>query len=153
MEKYKVEIKWSLLFILAYFVWLYLEKYLGYHNEKALQEPIFNLAFTPFVFIIFLLALREKKKSIFNNSISWKEGFASGLVLSLLATITSTFAMFIFYNAISPDFFETAISLSKNKELALQNYNLPIFVKNNIFDKLSFGVVFSALISYLIKTK
>ena len=103
--------------------------------------------------MLFLLALRNKKREVFKNEVTWKESFASGLVLTLLVAVTSTFVMIIVFTYVSPNFFETAVSLSKNKEIAETNYNLPVFIKNNIFDKLSFGVVFTTIISYFIKTK
>lgn len=153
MEKFKIEIKWSIILALVYFGWLLLERFLGYHNEKVLQELIFNLAFTPIAFYIYYLAIKNKKKQVFNDSINWKEGFVSGIILSVLVAVTSTFVLFLFFNFISPDFFEKAIELSKNKTTATLSYNLPIFVKNNIFDKLSFGIVFSAIISFFVKIK
>lgn len=153
MNKYSVEIKWSLIFGVLYLLWMIVEKTLGFHSVKAVQEPLFNLLFIPISFIIYFLALKEKKKVVFNNSIEWKEGFASGIVLTFLATVISTTVVYFTFSFISSTFFETAISISKNKEVAQFNFNLPVFVKNNIFDKLSFGVVFTAIISYIIKSK
>lgn len=153
MDKYKIEIKWCFIFTITYLVWLFFERFLGFHSEKALQEPIFNLLFVLIFFVLFLLALRNKKREVFKNEVTWKESFASGLVLTLLVAVTSTFVMIIVFTYVSPNFFETAVSLSKNKEIAETNYNLPVFIKNNIFDKLSFGVVFTTIISYFIKTK
>ena len=153
MNKYSVEIKWSLIYGAIYLVWMLLEKTLGFHSTKAIKEPLFNLLFIPVSVVIYYLALREKKKVVFNNDIEWKQGFASGIVLSFLVTIISTTVVFITFSLISPTFFENAIEVVKDKERAQFNFNLPVFVKNNIFDKLSFGVVFSAIISYFIKTK
>ena len=153
MDKYKIEVKWSLIFAITYFLWLLIEKYLGFHSQKALQEPLFNLIFAFILLILYFFALKNKKEVVFNNQISWKESFASGLILSLLATVTTTFVVYVVFTYVSPHYFETAISLSKNKEFAEYNYNLPTFIKNNIFDKLSFGVVFTACISFFIKTK
>ena len=153
MNKYSVEIKWSLIYGAIYLVWMLLEKTLGFHSTKAIKEPLFNLLFIPVSVVIYYLALREKKKVVFNNDIEWKQGFASGIVLSFLVTIISTTVVFITFSLISPTFFENFIEVVKDKERAQFNFNLPVFVKNNIFDKLSFGVVFSAIISYFIKTK
>lgn len=153
MNKYSVEIKWSLIFGGAFLIWMLLEKSLGYHSIKAVQEPIFNLLFILISFVIYFLALREKKRKIYQNEMEWKHGFASGIILSFFTTIISTTVIFITFSLISPTFFENAIELADNKELAQINFNLPVFVKNNIFDKLSFGVVFTALISFMIKSK
>lgn len=153
MNKYSVELKWSLIYGIVYLLWMVLEKTLGFHTDKALKEPLFNLLFIPISFIIYLLALKDKKKNVFNDEIEWKEGFASGIVLSFLVTVISTTVVYITFSFISSNFFETAINMSKNQEIAKINFNLPVFVKNNIFDKLSFGVVFTAIISYIIKSK
>jgi uncharacterized membrane protein len=153
MQKYSVEIKWSLILGGVFLVWMFIEKGLGFHGEKAIQEPLFNLLFLPILAIIFFLALKEKKNKISNKSLDWKEGFASGIILTLLASVTTTFVIYLTFIIISPDFFETAISQSKDHETAQLNFNFPIFIKNNIFDKLSFGVVFSAIMSYFLKTK
>lgn len=153
MNKYAIEIKWTAIFSIVYLIWMIFEKMLGYHSEKALQEPIFNLLFIPISVVLFYLAIKNKKKTIFNNEMEWKQGFASGIVLTLLLAITTTVVVMFTFNIISPNYFETAIEASKNKEVAQFNYNFPVFIKNNIFDKLSFGVVFSAIMSYLLKTK
>lgn len=153
MNKYSVELKWSLIYGIVYLLWMVLEKTLGFHTDKALKEPLFNLLFIPISFIIYLLALKDKKKNVFNDELEWKEGFASGIVLSFLVTVISTTVVYITFSFISSYFFETAINMSKNQEIAQLNFNLPVFVKNNIFDKLSFGVVFTAIISYIIKSK
>ncbi len=153
MNKYAIEIKWATILSLAYLIWMIIEKQFGFHSEKALQEPLFNLLFIPFLVVLFYFAIRNKKKTIFNNEMEWKQGFASGIVLTLLLTVTTTVVVMLTFNIISPDFFKTAIEQSDNKDLAQLNYNLPIFIKNNIFDKLSFGVVLAAIMSYFIKTK
>lgn len=153
MNKYAIEIKWATIFSIAYLIWMLIEKQLGYHSDKALQEPLFNLLFIPITVLLFYLAIKDKKKVIFNGEMEWKEGFASGIVLTLLLTVTTTVVVMLTFNIISPDFFKTAIEQSDNKDLAQLNYNLPIFIKNNIFDKLSFGVVIAAIMSYMLKTK
>ena len=51
------------------------------------------------------------------------------------------------------DFFELAKKATSNKEIADFQYNIGVFIKNNIFDKLSFGVVIAAIVSYFLKNK
>lgn len=153
MKKYEIEFKWSLIFGLVYLLWMLIEKGLGYHSSKANYEPLFNLLFIPISFILYFLALKNKKKDIYNNHIDWKDSFISGIILCFLVTIISTSVVFITFNFISPSFFENAIALSNQKDMAAVNFNFPVFIKNNIFDKLSFGVVFTAIISYILKSK
>lgn len=153
MNKYAIEIKWATIFSIAYLIWMLIEKLLGYHSDKALQEPLFNLLFIPISVLLFYLAIKDKKKVIFNGEMEWKEGFASGIVLTLLLTVTTTVVVMLTFNIISPDYFEIAVNSSDNKIVAEMNHNLPTFIKNNIFDKLSFGVVIAAIMSYILKTK
>lgn len=153
MNKYAIEIKWSIIFAVVYLLWLYVEKFLGFHSLKAVQEPIFNLLFIPISVLIIFLGIKEKKKVVHQNTMEWKEGFASGIILSLLVSVTTTLVVYVFFTTISPDFFELAIAQTKKTEAAKLSFNLPTFIKNNIFDKLSFGVVIAAIMSFVLKTK
>lgn len=153
MNKYAIEIKWSIIFAVVYLFWLYVEKFLGFHSLKAVQEPIFNLLFTPISVLLIFLCIKEKKKVVHQNTMGWKEGFASGIILSLLLSVTTTLVVYVFFTTISPNFFELAIEQTKKTETAKLSFNLPSFIKNNIFDKLSFGVVIAAFVSFALKTK
>lgn len=110
MNKYSVEIKWAFIFGVAYLIWMLLEKSLGYHSIKAVQEPIFNLLFTLISFVIYFLALKEKKTKIYQNEMEWKHGFASGIVLSFFTTIITTTVVFITFSLISPTFLKTLLN-------------------------------------------
>lgn len=153
MKKFEIEIKWSVIFAVTYLIWMFFERALGFHSTKATAEPLFNLLFIPVSIVIFIFALRDKKAKYYQGKMDWKQGFGSGIVLSFLTALTTSIVLYITFNLVSPNFFETAISMSKNKELAEFNYNIQAFVKNNIFDKLSFGVVYAAVISYFSQTK
>lgn len=152
MKKYSIEIKWSIILGLLYLGWLLFEKVLGFHSMKALYEPLFNLLFTPVFGFIFYMAIKNKKQVDFSNEMNWKQGFGSGIILAFFATLTTSIATYLVFLIISPGFFENAIKMS-SKENMEDQYNIGIFIKNNIFDKLSFGVVFAAISSYFLKNK
>ncbi|MCO6176457.1 DUF4199 domain-containing protein [Flavobacterium sp. NRK F10] len=153
MKKIEIELKWSVIYAISYLVWMFFERFLGFHFDKANAEPLFNLLFIPIAVILYILAIKEKKKKYYNGQMDWKQGFGSGIVLSFFIALTSSIIVYITFTILSPEFFEKAIAMSKDQELAKINYNIQAFVKNNIFDKLSFGVVFAAIISYFSKTK
>lgn len=152
MKKYLIEIKWSIILGLLYLGWFLFEKIVGFHSSKALYEPLFNLLFTPIFGFIFYLAIKNKKQIDFSNEINWKQGFGSGIVLAFFVALTTSIATYLTFLFISPDFFKNAIQMSSKQNMEDQ-YNIGVFIKNNIFGMLSFGVVFAAIFSYFLKNK
>ncbi|WP_159780342.1 DUF4199 domain-containing protein, partial [Flavobacterium sp. 9AF] len=140
-----------------YTLWMYFEKSMGWHNNKVLLEPLYNLLFLPISILLIGLALFDKKRNHFKNEMDWKKGFISGIILSVLITVLNPLVLYITHNYISPDFFNNAVNASVIEGLPLEKakarYNLNTAISNSVFDKLSFGVVISAVISYFIRTK
>ncbi|VXC25965.1 conserved membrane hypothetical protein [Flavobacterium sp. 9AF] len=130
---------------------------MGWHNNKVLLEPLYNLLFLPISILLIGLALFDKKRNHFKNEMDWKKGFISGIILSVLITVLNPLVLYITHNYISPDFFNNAVNASVIEGLPLEKakarYNLNTAISNSVFDKLSFGVVISAVISYFIRTK
>ncbi|SHJ64465.1 DUF4199 domain-containing protein [Flavobacterium haoranii] len=153
MNKYSVEIKWSLWYAAIYLLWMFLEKSLGFHSTKVVYESLFNLLFVFVAVIIYYFQIKEKKEKIFEGNINWKQATTSGIIASFFIALTSSLIVYITFTYLSPDFFELAKRASSNKEIADFQYNIGVFVKNNIFDKLSFGVVIAAIVSYFLKNK
>ncbi|UOX33451.1 DUF4199 domain-containing protein [Flavobacterium sediminilitoris] len=157
MKKFEIEIKWTIIYSLVYIIWMYIEKLLGWHNESILYQPVYNLLFTPVSVFLFTLALIDKKRNYYKNEIDWKQGSISGIILSVLITVLNPAVLYITHNFISPDFFDNAINASISDTFTLEkakaHFNINTAISNSVFEKLSFGVVISATISYFIRTK
>lgn len=157
IQTFKIEIKWALIYSIAYLIWMYFESKMGWHDTKIGLEPIYNLLFLPFSILLIGLALFDKKRNHYKNEMDWKKGFISGIILSVLITVLNPVVLYISFNYISPDFFTNAIQAATAEgfplEKAKAQYNLNTAISNSVFDKLSFGVVISAAVSYFIRTK
>ena len=66
MKKFEIELKWSVIYAISYLVWMFFERYLGFHSDKANTEPLFNLLFIPIAVILYALAIKEKKNKSYN---------------------------------------------------------------------------------------
>ena len=87
MKKFAIEIKWAIISIIIFLAWMTLEKQLGFHDEKIKWQMFFTMLIIFPNFILYYLALRDKKKNYYNGEMSWKQGFISGVVISFIIVI------------------------------------------------------------------
>ncbi|WP_339888607.1 DUF4199 domain-containing protein [uncultured Flavobacterium sp.] len=158
MEKFKIELKWAVIFSICFLIWMYFEKTMGWHDEKVKFQPIYTMLFGIISILIYVLALQNKKKNYYNNKIDWKQGFLSGAILSLLVAIFTPVVLYITFEYISPDYFTNIINYKiKNSKMTLEDaekyFSLSNYMYTNTFSTLSNGIVISAIISYFIKSK
>ncbi len=157
LQSFKIEIRWSFLYTIAYLLWMVFENKMGWHDSKIGLQPLYNLLFVPIGAFIIGLALFDKKRNYFKNEMNWKQGFISGIILAVLITVLNPVVLYITHTYISPNFFQNAINASVSETYtvvqAQAQYNLNTAISNSVFEKLSFGVVIAAIISYFIQTK
>mgnify|MGYP003520347523 FL=1 len=158
MKKFKIEFKWAVIMSIIFLAWMTLEKQLGFHDEKIKWQPLFNLLYIFPTFILYFLALNEKKKVYYNGNMNWKQGIISSIIISFIIVIFSPISQFILHEFISPNFIENTINqivLSKKLSIieAKEYTTLTSSIWKNISDSLSFGVVIGAIVAYILKPK
>ena len=137
---------------------MYFEKTMGWHDEKIKFQPIYTMLFGLVSIIIYVLALLDKKKNYYNNTIDWKQGFLSGAILSLAVAVLTPIVLYIIFEYISPAYFTNIISYKiENSKMTLEDaekyFSLSNYLYTNTFSTLSNGIVMSAIISFFIKSK
>lgn len=158
MEKFKIELKWAVIFSACLLIWMYFEKTMGWHDEKVKFQPIYTMLFGFIAIVIYVLALVEKKKEYYESKIDWKQGFLSGAILSLLVAFFTPVVLFVTFEYISPDYFTNIINYKiENSKMTLEDaqkyFSLSNYMYTNTFSTLSNGIVISAIISFFIKSK
>lgn len=158
MEKFKIEFKWAIFLSICSLIWMYFEKNMGWHNEKVKFQPIYTMLFGCITIAVYVLALLNKKKDYFKNQMDWKQGFVSGAILSLIIAAFTPIVQFISFEYISPDFFDNIINYKlKHTKMTLEDakryFTLSNYIYTNTFSSLSSGIVISALISFILKSK
>lgn len=158
MKKFKIEFKWAVVIMIIFLAWMTLEKQLGFHDEKLKWQVFFGMLIIIPNFVLYFLAIRNKKKNYYNGEMTWKQGFISGIVISFIVVIFSPFTQFITYEFIVPDFFDKMVALSVeskrlSEEEAKSYFNLSASTWQSISSGLSYGIVLGAIVAYILKTK
>ncbi|MBZ9728842.1 DUF4199 domain-containing protein [Salegentibacter sp. JZCK2] len=156
MKNYQIEIKWGVIFFAASLLWMYFEKLMGWHDVLIAKHPIYTNFFGLIAIAIYLFAIHDKRKNFFRGKMSWKQGFVSGVILSIVIALLSPIGQLITHFLISPDFFENAVesSVARNAmklEDAKAYFNLSSYIVQSIAGALMFGVVTSAIAALILK--
>jgi len=158
VKNFQIEFRWALIFSMALLVWMYFEKVIGLHDEHIGQHAIYTNLFAIIAIIIYVLALRNKKNAFFNGSMNWKQGFISGMVLSVFIAIISPLVQYIISSYISPEYFDNIIAHAvENGKMTLKNaqgyFNLKSYMLQSAFGALAMGLVTSAAVAFFVKSK
>jgi hypothetical protein len=151
----KNEFKWAVIMSVVLLVWLTVLKFLG------LQEPeqiglfviVVNVYYV-LLFGLYILAIRERR-SRQRGYISRRDGFLTGLLITLFLVVLSPLNMAIFYYLINPGFFKVMIEFNVSNGVAAQvaeaDYNLSSYIFTSMLMNFVAGGVFSALGALLLQ--
>jgi hypothetical protein len=156
MNKYQTEIKWAVIFSLATLAWMFLEKTLGWHDEHIAKHALYTNLFALVAITIYVLALLDKRKTVYNGKMNWKQGFISGIILSIVIALFSPIVQYITANTITPEYFPNAINYivesgKMSQETAEGYFNLKSYVLQGVFGALSMGIVTAAIVAYFVR--
>lgn len=157
MKKLIIEVKWAFIYIAMTFIWALIGKLLGFHGRAVEYNVYFNsLLIIPSI-VIYILALKEKKRVYFKNNMNLKQGFLSGLILTLFITILGPLTP-VFTNIISPDFFHNLNNYAvthniMNEVEASREYNLISFIIQGLIAAPSFGILYTLIIAAVLSRK
>lgn len=158
MKKIKIEFKWAFIFVAMMLLWMVLEKLLGLHNAHIDKHYIFtNFVAVPAI-TIYVFALLDKRKNFYNGVMSYKQGFVSGLIITLFVTVLSPLTQYITSAVIAPDYFENIIeySVKENKmsrEEAESYFNLSSYIVQTIIFAAVMGVITTAIVAIFTRSK
>ena len=158
MKKFSIEFKWAALATLAALIWMFIGKSMGFHAEKVRYEVLLEMLFSFLLFIFYWLGIRQKKREYYNGIIQWQQAFMTGLVMCVMITLFFPIIQFITFNQVSPHFMETLeLALINDAKMSVeeaqQNASFDLFLRNGVMNNLSFGIIFTTIISYFLKTK
>lgn len=156
MGKYKTEIKWGIIFVLATLIWNFLEKSLGFHGENIEQHPVVtNFFFIPAI-LIYVLGIREKREKDLGGTMTFKEGFIAGMIITLVVTVFTPLTQYLASTVISPDYFQNAIDFSvESGESTLEEaqafFNLQSYMIMSIIFAPVVGTLTSLVVAFFMK--
>lgn len=158
MKNFSIEFKWAAIATLVALIWVFIEKMLGFHDEKIRYEMGFALLFNAILILIYWLEIKQKKNEFYNGIITLRQAFMTGIVTCILITVFYPLVQYTAFYQISPDFIDrlTQVIIEDERmtlEEAQKNISFDMFLRNGISGNLSFGIVCSAVIAYFIQSK
>ena len=152
MKNIRIEIKWALIFAAMSLTWMLIEKLAGLHDAHIDKHPIYTNFIAIPAIAVYVLALNDKRKNFYGGSMSYKQGFISGLILTLFVTLLSPLTQYITSTIITPDFFanaiEYAVSNSKtSREAAEAYFSLKNYIVQGLIGAPVMGIITTAIVA------
>ncbi|WP_300487009.1 DUF4199 domain-containing protein [Flavobacterium sp.] len=159
MAKFKIEIKWAFIFITMSLLWMVLEKLCGLHSTHIDKQQYLTLLFIIPAVWIYFLALKDKKIHYYKGVMSYKQGFISGLIVTLIVALFSPLTQWIISCVITPEYFPNVIEYSlktgyhKTREAAEAYFSLENYIKQSVIGALMMGIVTTAIVAFFVRSK
>ncbi|MEX2379660.1 MAG: DUF4199 domain-containing protein [Vicingaceae bacterium] len=158
MKNKKIEVKWAIVFTLITLLWMMFEKSMGWHDELIAKHALYTNWFAPLAILIFIVALKDKRKNYFMGEMRWLDGFKSGVLISIFVAILSPLSQYIVHEFITPNYFENIISFTVEKgemtqEQAEDYFSFKSYIFQSAIGALVMGVITSAIVALFLKTK
>ena len=158
MNKIKIEIKWALLFIIMGLLWMFLERLLGLHDEHIAKHAVYTNFIAIPAILIYVFALLDKRKNYYQGIMTYKHGFISGLIITLIVTLLIPLSQYITSTIITPDYFSNAINYTvENGEVAqgdaMNYFNLKNYIIQGLIGTPIMGVLTTAIVAIFTRKK
>ncbi|MCK9450237.1 MAG: DUF4199 domain-containing protein [Bacteroidales bacterium] len=158
MKNLKIEIKWALIFVLTSLIWMLLERLSGLHSQYIDKHAIYTNLFAVPAILVYVFALRDKRNNFNEGIISYKQGFISGLFITLFVVLINPLSQYIISTIISPDYFANAIAYAVDTGKmtpteAREYFSLKSYIIQGFIGVPIMGVMTTAIVALLIKRK
>ena len=158
MKKFSTEITWSLIFIVMMLLWMLMEKLTGLHDVNIDMHPIVtNLVAIPAI-LIYVLALLDKRKKYYGGSMTYLQGFTTGVIMTVIITLFTPLIQYITSVYITPDYFTNVIAYTVEKgemtqEEAEEYFNLINYMIMSLYGSFVMGLITTSIVAIFTKKK
>ncbi len=159
MRQYATELRWALIFATTSLVWVTGEKLVGLHETANIgKHAIYSGLFAIPAIAVYVFALLNKKKRDYQGTITYKQAFISGCIITLGVVLLSPLTQLITSYVISPEFFPNAIAYSIQHGMmpeaeAREYFTLKNYLMQNVMYGAIVGVATSLIVAFFVKSK
>lgn len=156
MGKYKIEIKWAIIFTVMGLLWMLLERITGLHSTNIDKHAIFTNFIAIPAIAIYVLALLDKRKNYYGGTMTYKQGFISGLIITGIVTLLSPLTQYITTTIITPNFFDNMIEYvvdegTMTREAAENYFNTKSYIIQALIGAPVMGILTTAIVAFFTK--
>lgn len=156
MKSRSIEIKWGFLFFAVALLWMVGEKMAGLHDQYIASHYIYTNFFAIPAILIYVLALRDKRKNYYRGYMTFGQGFTSGAIITAIVMVLSPLSQLIVHYLITPEYFhnvsEYAVSSGQMTRPEAENYfNLPSYIMQAVIGAAVMGLLTSAIVALFMK--
>lgn len=159
MKNYKIEVKWAFIFIGSILLWMLLERLVGLHDKHIDKHQYLTMLYSIVAIALYAFALLDKRKKYYNGAMTYKQGFVTGFIITVIVTIFSPLTQWIISSVITPDYFKNVIQYSvktgyhKSLADAQAQFNLKNYIIQSTIGALIMGIVTTAIVAIFIRKK
>ncbi|WP_204263074.1 DUF4199 domain-containing protein [Spongiivirga citrea] len=157
IKRISTEIKWGAILSVIAVLWGYLEKSLGWHDEKVSMYLIYSMSFGVPALLVYFFALKEKRDLDYNRIMDWKQLAVSGAIIGTVVAAFSPLVQYVTFHFISPDYFSNAIKAGiergMKQEAAESFYTLESAIKQSALVAIPLGVVAGTIFGLILQKK
>ncbi|WP_026904546.1 DUF4199 domain-containing protein [Pedobacter glucosidilyticus] len=159
MNSLKIEIKWAIIFSVVVLLWMVLEKLCGLHGKYIDYHLYLTNLFAIPAIAVMVMALKDKKRSFYNQQINYKQGLISGIILSVFIALLSPLTQWITSFIITPEYFPNVIKRSvelgyyKTTVEAQTNFNYQNYAVQGVIGALVMGIITTVIAMIFLRTK
>jgi len=143
----KIETKWATITAIAIFIWLFIEKLLGFQTlEKMPTWVVANRSVIILIALVtYYLATREKREHDLGGKMTWPQGFWAAAIMTLVFIPICGLLVYIFISWINPDFAPARMAYTTSSSIDTDpiDYFLSLFLADAVIGGLLMSVVFA----------
>ncbi len=158
MKKLKIEIKWALIFAAMGLLWMLGEKLAGLHDQHIDQHERYTMFFAIPAIAVYVFALLDKRKNYYKGTMTYMQGFISGLIISVIVTALSPLTQYVTSYIITPEFFSNAIKYvvehGRMTQVEAESYfSMKNYIIQGLMWGMGMGIVTSAIVAIFTRKK
>jgi hypothetical protein len=151
---YYHEIKFALLFSALNIVWMLGEKLAGLHDVRIADHAYYTNYFAIPSILLYAVAMYQKQ-TLLGGEMNFKQGFMSGLGITMIVTALTPAIQFIIHTIITPEYFINvrafAIKQGMKPEVADTHFTLNSYILLSVFSGFVYGIITTIFTTIMVR--
>lgn len=158
MRNIKLELKWAVIFIVMQLIWMLLEKASGLYSIRIAKHSTYSNFIAIPAIAIYVLALLDKRNYFFDGSMTYLQGFITGLKITVFVTLLTPLLQYVVSTGIAPEYFPNMIEYSvrigsMTQDAAEAYFNMKNFILQGVMFTPVMGIVTTLMVALFVKRK